>query len=73
MADQPPSDKDKGKEAMVGVKGDVKILQQLSSSGQAAQKKRIDNQIEKGMNALGAAIQGQFRPEECKDQGKSGK
>nr|KMM71406.1 hypothetical protein CPAG_07713 [Coccidioides posadasii RMSCC 3488] len=36
---------------MVGVKADVKSLQQLTSSGRAAQKKREHNQAQKGFQA----------------------
>ncbi|GIJ86956.1 hypothetical protein Asppvi_005855 [Aspergillus pseudoviridinutans] len=57
MADQASSDQNKGKEAVVGIKADVRTLQQLSSSGQAAKKKREENQVEKGMRAIGGAIQ----------------
>jgi hypothetical protein len=57
MAEQASSDHNKGREAVVGVKADVRALQQLSSSGQAARKKREENQVEKGMRAIGGAIQ----------------
>lgn len=57
MADKDPSDQSKGKKFMVGIKSDVKTLQQLSSSGATAKKKREDNQTERGMRAIAGAIQ----------------
>lgn len=44
------------KEAVYGIKGDVKTLQQLSSSGKAAQEKRRENHKERAMEALDSAI-----------------
>ncbi|KAE8149393.1 hypothetical protein BDV25DRAFT_2891 [Aspergillus avenaceus] len=59
MSDRRDSDSDNVtiEEATVGVKADVKTLQQLSSSGRAAQKKRDDNQARKGFMALDDAME----------------
>ncbi|PYH94295.1 hypothetical protein BO71DRAFT_398969 [Aspergillus ellipticus CBS 707.79] len=56
MADKTPVDENEGQEAVVGVRADVKTLQQLSSSGQAAREKRKINQTERIMGALGDAV-----------------
>ncbi|KAG2002110.1 hypothetical protein GB937_009778 [Aspergillus fischeri] len=61
MADQASSDQSKEREAVVGIKADVRTLQQLSSSGQAARKKREEHQVEKGMRAIGGAIQAHLK------------
>ncbi|KMP09544.1 hypothetical protein CIRG_09715 [Coccidioides immitis RMSCC 2394] len=47
-------------EAMVGVKADVKSLQ-LTSSGRATQKKREDNQAQKGFQAVSEAVGKAFK------------
>lgn len=60
MADESDRDKTKVEEAQIGVKADVKTLQQLSSSGRAAQAKREENQVQKGFRSLGEAVQEQF-------------
>lgn len=72
MADQSTTGKQKGEEAVVGVKGDVKSLQQLSSSGQAARRKREENHVDRGMGAIGEAIQSELG-EASSNKGKSGK
>ncbi|KAK2808547.1 hypothetical protein FQN50_004579 [Emmonsiellopsis sp. PD_5] len=48
------------KEATVGVKADVKTLQQLSSSGIASRKKREENHAQKGFKAVGEAVERYF-------------
>lgn len=58
-------------EAITGVKADVKSLQQLSSSGLAAKKKREENHVEKGLRALAQAVQEQFGGGEGDDQENS--
>lgn len=72
MAERSSSDKATVKEAVYGIKGDVKTLQQLSSSGEAARKKRQENHKERIMGALGEAVQTQFSNEGTKqeDSGK---
>lgn len=50
-------------EATVAIKGDVKTLQQLSSSGRAAQERRENNQAQKGFKALDDAVQERLRTE----------
>lgn len=49
--------KAKIEEATVGVKADVKSLQQMSSSGRAAQRKRDENHAQKGFHALNEAVE----------------
>lgn len=71
MSDKSPPDQSKGKEAIVGVKADVKTLQQISSSGQAAKEKRNANQVGRIMGALGEAVRDEFEGGENQDQGKS--
>lgn len=71
MADKASSDQSKGKEAVVGIKSDVKTLQQLSSSGAAAKKKREENQVDRGMRAIDGAIQGHLQQERDNNQGRS--
>lgn len=61
MADQSPSSKSTTEEAVYGIKADVKTLQQLSSSGKAAQDKRQENHKDKAMGALGSAIREHFQ------------
>lgn len=56
MPDKHPSEQSKGEKAIVGVKADVKTLQQLSSSGQAAKAKRNKNQVDRFMGFLGEAV-----------------
>ena len=63
MADKASSEQSKGKEATVGVKADVKTLKQLSSSGAAARKKRDENQADRGMRAIGSAIEDHLQQE----------
>ncbi|EQL34492.1 hypothetical protein BDFG_03642 [Blastomyces dermatitidis ATCC 26199] len=50
-------------EATVRVKADVRALQQLSSSGRAAQRKRDINQAKKGFRAVGEAVSKYFGKE----------
>ncbi|KAL2361764.1 hypothetical protein RJZ56_005332 [Blastomyces dermatitidis] len=50
-------------EATVRVKADVRALQQLSSSGRAAQRKRDINQAKKGFRAVGEAVDKYFGKE----------
>ena len=72
MADNPGPDKTDGKEAVVGVKANVTTLQQLSSSGRAAQQKRENNQAQNGFKSLGEAVQDHFRGERSGDQENTG-
>ncbi|KFY65523.1 hypothetical protein V496_02522 [Pseudogymnoascus sp. VKM F-4515 (FW-2607)] len=46
-----------GQEAKVGVKGNVKSLQQLSSSGRAAQEKRDINRNKRAAASLSKAFE----------------
>lgn len=46
-----------GQQATVGVKAPVKSLQQLSSSGKAAQDKRDENRTERAKNKLMEAVE----------------
>ncbi|QKX60497.1 uncharacterized protein TRUGW13939_07642 [Talaromyces rugulosus] len=71
MADKISSEQSKGKEAIVGVKADVKTLQHLSSSGKAAKDKREANQIERGMGAIGAAARNAIQGRGGQNQGNS--
>lgn len=73
MADRSSSNKTTVKEAVYGIKGDVKTLQQLSSSGEAARKKRQENHKERIMGALGEAVRTQFSKEEGAKQEDSKK
>ncbi|GIK00027.1 hypothetical protein Aspvir_004040 [Aspergillus viridinutans] len=65
------SDQSKGKEAMVGIKSDVKTLKQLSSSGAAAKKKREDNQVDRGMRAIEGAVQARLQQDRDNNQSSS--
>ncbi|KAJ5720931.1 uncharacterized protein N7483_008865 [Penicillium malachiteum] len=56
MAEQPSSGTEENK-AAYGIGGTLREFTQLSSSGEAARKKRDDNQKERVLGALGAAIQ----------------
>lgn len=56
MTDKSEPDQAKGKEAMVGMKADVKTLQLLSSSAKAATDKREKIKDEKAKLALEEAI-----------------
>ncbi|QQK47980.1 hypothetical protein Pdw03_5615 [Penicillium digitatum] len=57
MPDKREAGKPKIEEAIVGVKADVKSLQQISSSGRAAQRKREANHAQKGFRALDEAFE----------------
>jgi hypothetical protein len=57
MSDQRDSDKTTIEEATVGVQADVKTLQQLSSSGRAARRKRDENQVKKSFKAVSDAVE----------------
>lgn len=57
MPDQNAVGKAKIEEATVGVKADVKSLQQITSSGRVAQKKREENHAQKGFRALDEAFE----------------
>jgi hypothetical protein len=57
MADKSQHDESKGKEAIVGVRADVKSIQQLSSSAKAAQDKRHRIKNEKALRLLDEAVQ----------------
>jgi hypothetical protein len=57
MPDEREVGKAKIEEATVGVKADVKSLQQMSSSGRAAQRKRDENHAQKGFHALNEAVE----------------
>lgn len=70
MSDKSPPDQSKEK-ATVGVKADVKTLQQLSSSGQAAKEKRNANQVARITGALGEAVRNEFHGREDQGQGNS--
>lgn len=48
-------------EAVYGIKAGVKTLQQISSSGKAAQEKRQENHKERAMGALDSAIKQHFQ------------
>lgn len=57
MHDKSEAGKAKIEEAIVGVKADVKSLQQISSSGRAAQRKREENHAQRGFRALDEAFE----------------
>lgn len=57
MADNPQSDQSKSEEAIVGVKADVKTLQQLSSSSNAAKENRNRIKEEKAIRLFEEAVQ----------------
>lgn len=57
MTDKSQHEDTKGKEAIVGVKADVKSLQQLSSSAKAAQDNRARIKDEKALRLLDEAVQ----------------
>lgn len=57
MDTRPKQGEPKGEEAVIGVRGDVKTLQQLSSSGKAAQDHRNRNKDEKAKRMLLDAVQ----------------
>jgi len=54
MAERSSSGENAVQEAVYGIKSDVKTLQQLSSSGKAAQDKRRANHKESKERAIGA-------------------
>ena len=57
MPDKREAEEVKVEEANVGVKADVRSLQQITSSGRAAQrKKREENHAQKGLRALDEAF-----------------
>lgn len=67
MADKSQSEATES-EASVGVMAQVKSLQQLSSSGKAAQEKRDENKNERAIRALDEAIEKEVKgSEESKD------
>lgn len=72
MGDKSSSEQSKGNDANFGIKGDVKSFQQLSSSADAAKKKRNDNHIEKAFGALSDAARDHFGGAGHQDQGSSG-
>jgi hypothetical protein len=56
---------------MIGVKANVKSLQQISSSGRAAQRKREDNHAQKAFSALDEAFEKHIKEEDkAKPQGR---
>ncbi|KAL4740377.1 hypothetical protein BDV11DRAFT_98507 [Aspergillus similis] len=57
MPDEREVDEAKIEEATVGVQAVVKSLQQMSSSGRAAQRKRDENHAQKGFHALNEAVE----------------
>lgn len=57
MPDKREAGKAKIEEATVGVKADVKSLQQITSSGRAVQRKREENHAQKGFRALDEAFE----------------
>lgn len=61
MAERPSFNEGTVEEGVYGIKSDVKTLQQLSSSGNAAKGKRQENHKEKAIGALGSAILEQFQ------------
>lgn len=69
MPDNSDHDKAEIKEA---IKADVKSLQQLSSSGRAAQRKREENQVQRASRAVEEAVE-RLLTQEAKGekQGKS--
>ncbi|KAJ5215218.1 uncharacterized protein N7498_001625 [Penicillium cinerascens] len=64
MSDKREADHPKIEEAIVGVKADVKSLQQISSSGRAAQRKREENHAQKAFSALDAALEKHLKEED---------
>lgn len=58
------SDRPQIEEAIIGVKADVKSLQQISSSGRAAQRKREDNHAQKAFSALDEAFKNHIKEED---------
>ena len=70
MADRSSSSQSTVKEAVYGVKANVKTLQQLSSSGQAAQEKRKENHKERAMGFLDAAVKDHVQDGKKNESGK---
>ncbi|KAJ5803737.1 uncharacterized protein N7518_000040 [Penicillium psychrosexuale] len=68
MAEQSSSETPVVEEVKYGIGDSLKTFQQLSSSGGAARKKRLDNHKARIMGALGDAIQEQFSKEEGKEK-----
>jgi hypothetical protein len=69
MPDNSDHDKAEIKEA---IKADVKSLQQLSSSGRAAQRKREENQVQRASRAVEEAVERLLTQEaKSEKQGKS--
>lgn len=70
MDDKSQHDGPKGKEAVVGIRADVKSIQQLSSSAKAAQDKRHRIKNEKALRLLDdAVLQGLERDQQISTRG----
>ncbi|KAJ5712958.1 uncharacterized protein N7483_010139 [Penicillium malachiteum] len=64
MSDEREAEKPQIEEAIVGIKGEVKSLQQITSSGRAAQRKRVENHAQKAFSALDAAFEKHLKEED---------
>lgn len=72
MASESKSNKtDASQEAKVGVKGNVKSLQQLSSSGRAAQVKRDNNRNKRAAASFSKAFEKEVEKEVAKGSSSS--
>lgn len=72
MSDRHQSASPKGEEAVVGLKSDLKTLQQLSSSASAAKKHREDSKDDRAKRELMEAIGRGVSEEKGSDSRKSG-
>lgn len=57
MPKNPPTGSENGEQATVGLRSDLKTLQQLTSSAEAAKKHRDDSQYERAKRKLNEAFE----------------
>ncbi|KAL4948358.1 hypothetical protein BDW69DRAFT_94563 [Aspergillus filifer] len=69
MADKPEAEDKRGKEATVGLSSDIKTLQQLTSSAEAAKKHREQSKDERALRKLEEAV-GELLKESGSAEGK---
>lgn len=68
MPENAPTDSEKGEQATVGLKSDLKTLQQLTSSAEAAKKHRDDSKHERAERKLHEAIEAMAKSEGLKNE-----
>ncbi|RAL06347.1 uncharacterized protein BO80DRAFT_420644 [Aspergillus ibericus CBS 121593] len=61
MADKPEAKDKKGEEAIVGLSSDIKTLQQLTSSAEAAKRHRERSKDERALRKLEEALGEMFK------------